>query len=540
MASESDKDLRERAEWMIARVEGENPSAAVQLVEELRNAREYPLLLRLAEAIGRKRPDQHRVRRLQAQALIEQGQTTIAIDVLERLSARLKKDDPEYLEAMGLLGRAHKQIFFDALDQASPAATQALQAAIRAYRGPFEHDARNTWHGVNLIALLARIARDGMRMPRGLDLADTARRVQHALAAVPPDKQDDWHHATCAEVAVALADWPAVEAALKLYVGRPTAKAFMVQSTLRQFRQVWELDREPSGHGTALLELLQARLLQLGGPCQLSPAALAEARNEPKPSLAMLEAVLGREGVSTLDWWKRGLDCAAAVCSVRERLADRVGTGWLVRASNLGLGQGDECVVVTNFHVVNAEGLGQGKRPDEVELVFEAVEPQRPLAVVEILFSSPPERHDVAVLRFEGPPPVGVKPLELARGLPLRGSPSRVFVIGHAGGRELAFSLQDNELIDHEGPTTGKPAIAGVCRLHYRAPTEGGSSGSPVFNAKEWKVIALHHSGGKLGMPKLNGEVGTYPANEGIGMQSIVEAIKTSAVQTRVPPAPSP
>ena len=64
----------------------------------------------------------------------------------------------------------------------------------------------------------------------------------------------------------------------------------------------------------------------------------------------------------------------------------------------------------------------------------------------------------------------------------------RAFIIrpfdGHPGGRELAFSFQDNELLDHEGPTAGKPQIPGVCRVHYRASTEAGSGGSPVFNAR--------------------------------------------------------
>jgi V8-like Glu-specific endopeptidase len=63
--------------------------------------------------------------------------------------------------------------------------------------------------------------------------------------------------------------------------------------------------------------------------------------------------------------------------------------------------------------------------------------------------------------------------------------------------------------------------------VHYTAPTEGGSSGSPVFNAGLWQVIALHHKGGKAGMPKLNGAVGTYGANEGVSIQSIAAFAKS-------------
>jgi hypothetical protein len=76
-----------------------------------------------------------------------------------------------------------------------------------------------------------------------------------------------------------------------------------------------------------------------------------------------------------------------------------------------------------------------------------------------------------------------------------------------------------------EGPPGGKRQTPGVSRVHYRAPTEGGSSGSRVFNADLWQVIALHHKGGKSGLQKLNDKPGTYAANEGISIQSIRDAV---------------
>jgi hypothetical protein len=156
---------------------------------------------------------------------------------------------------------------------------------------------------------------------------------------------------------------------------------------------------------------------------------------------------------------------------------------------------------------------------------FEAVDAGRQCGVAEILWSSPPDRHDASLLRLDAPV-TGVAPLPIAASLPIVDDTARVYVIGYPGGRDLAFSFQDNELLDHEGPPLGKPGIEGVCRVHYRAPTEGGSSGSPVFNSRLWQVIALHHMGGKLGVRKLNGNEGTYGANEGISIHSIVAAMR--------------
>lgn len=523
--------LQARAEWMIARVEGDNPAEAAQLVVELRNAQLYPLMLRLAEAIGRKRPQETTTRRLYAQALIEQGQVTAAIDVLERLAARLKPGDPELKEAMGLLGRAHKQIFFDAKDKTSPGAHAALKQAIAVYGKPFRRDPESTWHGVNLVALLERARRAGLKVSGYPKVADVARQVLATLDAVPEVKRDEWHHATRAEAALGLGTgdevWAQVHASLKNYVATPEAKAFMIASTLRQFTQVWEVQSDPKG--AALVDILRARLCEVsGGEVRLSPEALTQARRQPDPPQGQLEAVLGALGTQTWQWYRTGLDRATAVCVVRSKMGVRLGTGWLVKAGDLGRqAEADELLVMTNFHVVNAQAAHDGIAPEDAELVFEAAEGDKAgkaYTVREILWNSPPERHDVALLRTNEKI-TGIPPLPLAKRLPLVDANARVYVIGYPGGRALAFSLQDNALIDHEGPPAGKPPIEGVCRLHYRAPTEGGSSGSPVFNSSNWEVIALHHKGGKDGMPMLNGKPGIYAANEGVWMQSIIAAM---------------
>ena len=111
--------------------------------------------------------------------------------------------------------------------------------------------------------------------------------------------------------------------------------------------------------------------------------------------------------------------------------------------------------------------------------------------------------------------------MPLARTLPPIEPDARIYIIGHPRGGALSFSFQDNELLDHEGPSAGKPQIPGVVRVHYRTPTVVGSSGSPAFDAKLWEVVALHHKGGTMGMPLLNGKQGSYAANEGLALAAM-------------------
>jgi tetratricopeptide (TPR) repeat protein len=527
-------DLRARAEGTLRKLsfipDDETLATAKGLVEALRDLREYPTMGRLAEAVSRVDPKDPKNRRLYAQYLIEEGKATAAADVLRALTRRLPTDHPEHAEATGLLGRVYKQIFFDAGDKTSVGAREALKQAIEAYRKPFEASHTNIWHGVNLVALVYRARRLGLRVAPDLSPAAVAKAVVAALEATPASTRDEWYLPTLAEAQLGLGDYDAVERTIRQYAATDDAKPFLIASTLRQFTQVWNIESE-SERGAGIVAALRAQLLRLpGGNIEMTPDEVRQARAAAPP--AQLEAILGQHGARTYSWWKQGLDRALSVAAVRQRLGDRIGSGFLVRGAEIGFEPGNELLLMTNFHVVNQAGANEGIPPDRVEIVFEAAHEPRPYLVDRIVWSSPLDRHDATVLRLQDPI-TGIEPLPIARGLPVVEPSAVVYIIGHPGGRDLAFSCQDNELLDHEGPPGGKRQIPGVSRVHYRAPTEGGSSGSPVFNADLWQVIALHHKGGKTGLQKLNDKPGTYAANEGISIQSIRDAVKDDRTAAR-------
>lgn len=139
-----------------------------------------------------------------------------------------------------------------------------------------------------------------------------------------------------------------------------------------------------------------------------------------------------------------------------------------------------------------------------------------------IFWSSPSIDLDATIIRFSKEDQERLKELTknisiypVSKNLPIIdsvGTTQRIYIIGHPFGGTLQLSFQDNLLLDHQDP-----------KIHYRTPTVGGSSGSPVFN-QQWELIGLHHSG-STEMNRLNGKPGTYEANEGIWIQSIRKAL---------------
>jgi V8-like Glu-specific endopeptidase len=171
-------------------------------------------------------------------------------------------------------------------------------------------------------------------------------------------------------------------------------------------------------------------------------------------------------------------------------------------------------VLVTNGHVV-PERLAV----DDAVVVFHGLDgdagQQPPFRIVRRWWYQPSQRPglDTTLLELDGYP-ANVAPLPLAGRLPaITGTTQRAYLIGHPRGlTQPQFSLQDNLLLDYDDTL-----------VHYRSPTEGGSSGSPVFD-NQWKLIGLHHAGG-FDTPRLHNRGGTYPANEAIALPAIRKAL---------------
>jgi hypothetical protein len=228
-----------------------------------------------------------------------------------------------------------------------------------------------------------------------------------------------------------------------------------------------------------------------------------------------LQAVFGADRFDSLENYRRGLERCACVARIGRAADKGVGSAFVLPGKVLCERLSEACVLVTNAHVVaESDALrAQGAlHPSEAVVTFAALDgvaPDQEFALGKVLFHSPPEALDVTVAELAAP--VAPKtPYPLAPVLPVAGSEAQVRVIGHPSGGGLSLSV--NRLLDHEAP-----------RLHYRTATEGGSSGSPVFN-QNWQLIGLHHAGGDA-MPRLKGQPGTYQANEGIWIQAIRAAM---------------
>ncbi len=495
-------------------------------------------LVTLGAPLSRAYPGNHRIRRLYAQGMIDSGHLDQALELLEAVVANPEVSPDEILEAWGLTGRAHKQSY---VDSPAPAEKKArwLQASLDAYSHGWSEDVRSPYHGINIVALLARAERDGVSVETDHDVRKLATDLLHGVE----DRIDDgsaglWDHVIAMEAALALGEsetairWAEsyVEEGLKQDKGE-----FEFASTLRQLREVWTVDPE-SPFGSAILPMLEAVVLDKGlRSVEGSGSVQMESHSIPRMlssgTSKRLERVFGDDSFVTTRWLRMLGDRLDAIGCVTTLTGKGIGTGFMVPGGKLSPHLGDGWYFVTNCHVVtddeewiaSAPANEKPSRPDEVEVSFEVLFSEGPPAfkVAEVIWSSRPHELDVSILRLEGPVYEGrIRPYPAKRDLADPDTRPRLYIAGHPGGGKLQISIHDNHLIEFDDR-----------KILYRTPTNPGSSGSPVFD-EDWNLVGLHHAG-SAETSRLDGSGEVVEANEGIRLSAILDALDRFLSETR-------
>jgi hypothetical protein len=507
------REAAELCDQVVARIKSESSpideSLAKDLLTMLRRKRQFASMAQLAEQMLRSGLDTLLVRRQYAQALIDQGVFTPAELLLDSVVQKSAENTFDHREARGLIGRIYKQVYVNNNDPASPANRTNLEHALTEYFDVYRRNPRNNrWHGINAVALLARAKRDGFPiagLPESEDLAG------EILAAINDEEQDSgdlstWDLATKVEVFVAIGDTDQAASTARTYVDSSDADAFEIFSTLRQFEELWQL-KETEPPGNLLLPVLRTGHLEKSGamakgdPKELKAEAEALDRN-----MDHLEAVFGTDRMQTYKWYRQGLDRCNSIARIERRNGQGHGTGWLVKAADFFPGE-QGVLVLTNDHVVSEVANSLAIFPQDCRVNFQAMD--EVLEVEEkVRWSSPYTQLDATFLKLKREPKA--TPLVLhTSALRMNEPPPRMYIIGHPRGRDLEMSLQDNYLV-----------ACNESLVHYRTPTEPGSSGSPVFEPNDWEVVALHHKG-KDKMKRIDGQDGFYEANEGVSILRI-------------------
>jgi V8-like Glu-specific endopeptidase len=510
-----------------------DPGIATSILQLLRNHRLFTCMQKICEALILTDQWNLKIYRQYAQALIDSGLYGAArlmlneiVRIVEENPGKYPNDIAEQMEAEGLKGRIYKQLYVNIKKQDffNP---NFLTKSLKLYHDVYAKDnSKYQWQGINAVALLNMAAKDGVSVPDYEDGFVIARKILKNITQKDEDREplSVYDLATAAEACVAMNDMETAKSWIERYLADKNCDAFELTSTLRQMKEVWRLDLN---HfiGSRILPLMEAKLLTKEG------GEVTATVNDIK-RLNLLPAGFERNfGPNvTIDFisYKKGYSRCESVARIGKFSQVGEGSGFLLKGKELWPELGEEWVLLTNAHVISEDPNVRKERnalhPSEAVITFEALDRTQEFGAGKLWFSSPPNALDVSVIRFreQDQAPLlqltqNITPFDIAPVIPvLNGnaeSDPRLYVIGHPKGGTLQFSLQDNLMLD-----------SNETFIHYRTPTEPGSSGSPVFNQK-WQLIGIHHAGNEQ-MPRLNGKEGTYQANEGILIQSIQTAIK--------------
>jgi len=512
-------DLATLARFSVANASKLSGDRSARLMGALVKTRQFPLAVEVGQALQIAGSATPLSSKLFVQASIDTGQLSRSDIEIARLLNEILPDDPQHLELRGLSGRVAKQRYMNDTLAGTPRQEDLIQAIdtyLTAYDTNPDHP---VWHGINAVALLARAVRDRVNHPACPRMTILAQDIlDQVLRGWDAEKLTFWDFATASESALALGKQDTAELWLRRYVDSPGVPSFAVASTLRQYREVWQLSLR-SLPGSILLPILERHLL-LSGQVQLSIEDTIGIVSE-----ASFEKVFGKASFLSYAKYVAGIERAKAVARVEDKDGDPQGTGFIVHGRDLSEKWAKyPQLLMTNAHVISDGDPKAALGPEQARFSFYGhTQGSPPIRRVDkVLWTSSFDDLDTTIVLMDNDLP-GIQPYTQAGRPPKPGSDSKIFVIGYPGGGGLNFSLFDSYCLDYDG-SRGAQQLGR--KIHYRTPTEPGSSGSPVFN-QNWELLALHHAGDEA-MPKLNGDSGTYQANEGILLEAIRSALNSS------------
>lgn len=530
-----DAAVADLCDWLHA-----NPERAadvdIGVVKAVRAGRHFQALKKMTDSLnGLGHPDP-RVRLYLAQGLIDTGSASTAIDILRRIKPE-ETDERTQIETSGLTGRAFKDLFLRVREKRGKRRKTLMNLAVQHYGESFDKSGEaDFWSGENLLALLRRAKAEGIEVHGGRQADAIAAKVASAIEETPKAERNYWQWASLAVIHINAGAWSDAQAAFCGALDSKGVDAFSLGGTIRQLEEWWDIGNQ-GPEGSAILAALKGHLLRIsGGSIHLSSTQMQDTKRVPEDSF---ERIFGTKGPIPYKWMSQFLDAGASVGQITNKQGEGIGTCFIVDGGEFHDSLKGERLILTNDHVVSPHPekytsnppLRVNKAHAKFEL-FSGTDGPREFPAKEIIWSSGSQDHDACLIRLETVMPDELEALPVVRYVPVAnpGNEESIYIIGHPGGRTLSYSLQNNELLDHNCKLADGEVMPRY--IHYFTPTEPGSSGSPALNA-ELDVIGLHHAGGKY-MRKLDGSDETYPANEAIWIDSICRAAHADLEAGRV------
>jgi DNA/RNA endonuclease G (NUC1)/V8-like Glu-specific endopeptidase len=291
-------------------------------------------------------------------------------------------------------------------------------------------------------------------------------------------------------------------------------------------------------------ERVRRRLRGLGlSPSQVEAVfgvpsfAVLPGADAPATPEVLLERIIGKNDLIGSEFLERGARAARSVGRIRVRAGGRplgFGTGSLVAPR----------LLLTNNHVL---GTRDRAAASTVEFNVEDGPDGKPLTPA--VFALAPQDFFLTDVALDFTLVAVGAPAGDGAGLDLFGFNSArtdddpvlieeyVNIIQHPNGQPKQLALRDNQVVDL------LPDF-----LHYRADTQPGSSGSPVFN-DQWELVGLHHSGvpkrdgegrilarqGGLWAPGMSENEIDWIANEGVLLSRILQRVKDQPMSDDTP-----